>query len=157
MRENKVKPGRMSLLSQRSGVRSRLGLTLTSSSSWGSYYMGDWVPSSGLASTQDTVQTRPTWTTHCRMRLMKLVSKSVTDILFHQRAACDVLPPHAWNAHEGMKVQNQQGAIMKGDNRSIKRNKVCLRRRSWRTDGSNTGCPIKHPKAWSFAKPNRVA
>lgn len=39
-------------------VRSRLGLALTSSSSWGSHYMGGWVPSSGLASTQDTVSLR---------------------------------------------------------------------------------------------------
>lgn len=37
------------------GFRGRLGLTLTSYSSWGSHYMGDWVPGSGPASSQHVV------------------------------------------------------------------------------------------------------
>lgn len=46
-----------------SRVGGRPGLALTSSSSWGSHYVGDWVPSSGLASTQDTVVSPANWTT----------------------------------------------------------------------------------------------
>lgn len=51
----------VSIVRQRnSRVRGRPGLTLTFSSSCRSHYMGDWVPGSGLASTQDRAQTSAT-------------------------------------------------------------------------------------------------